>query len=310
MAYLILVFLLFFPLLLPAANDITAQSYLLVEKDSFEIIAGKDYHRKLAPASTTKVVTTIVAIEKLSGDEAVVPDKKVLGFPHSKLELVPGKRYKAMDLMKGAMVESANDAAYTLATHIGGSEERFADIMNNKAREIGATDTNFKNASGLYDRSQYTSCYDLALMFRYALANERFKEIVGMKYFSFRDDKRNVTYKNHNRFLFCFEPALGGKTGFTKASKHCYVGAFEKNGKIYILSLLGSRNLWGDAVRILGGVYDELPSDREIRLAKAGAVKLSAYKVVAKKEKTVKKKPGKKHKKTKKKSARVNEVVA
>jgi serine-type D-Ala-D-Ala carboxypeptidase (penicillin-binding protein 5/6) len=300
MVHLLLCLFLLFPLLLSAGTDITANSYILIERDSFQIIAGKDYHRRLPPASTTKVVTTIVAIERLQGSETIIPDRKVLSFPHSKLELVPGKTYKAADLMTGAMVESANDAAYTLGTYIGGSEERFADIMNEKAREIGAVNTHFKNASGLYDRDQYTSSYDLALIFRYALSNERFREIVATKYFSFRDERRNVTYKNHNRFLFCFEPAVGGKTGFTRVSKHCYVGAFEKEGRVYILSLLGSRDLWGDAVKILGDVYEQLPSDREIRLAKAGAVKLSAYKQKVEKKEPAKKKQ-KKGKKARKK---------
>lgn len=306
MVHFVLVFLFLFPLLLSANSDITASSYLLVEKDSFQVIEGKDYHKRLPPASTAKVVTTIVAIEKLDGSETIVPDKKVLCLPHSKLGLVPGKRYKAIDLMKGAMVESANDAAYTLAAYVGGGEERFAEMMNVKAREIGAFDSHFSNASGLYVHDQYTSCYDLALMFRYALANERFRQIVSMKYFSFEDDKRNVMYKNHNRFLFCFEPAVGGKTGFTRASKHCYVGAFEKDGKTYILSLLGSGDLWGDAVKILSSVYEELPSDKEIRLAKAGAVTLSAYKHKVAKKQPAKKKH-KKYKKARKRSAKGHE---
>jgi serine-type D-Ala-D-Ala carboxypeptidase (penicillin-binding protein 5/6) len=300
MICLILAILFFFPLSLHASDGITAASYLLVEKDSFTIISGKDFHRRLAPASTTKVITATVAIEKLGGHEGIVPDKKVLSIPHSKMNLIPGKRYAALDLIKGAMIESANDAAYTLGTYIGGSEEGFARMMNDKARDIGASNTNFKNASGLFVDGQYTTCYDLALIFRYALSNERFREIASTKYFSFQDQNRSTTYKNHNRFLFCFEPAIGGKTGFTRASKHCYVGAFEKEGKVYILSLLGSRNLWGDAVLILKGVYDRLPSDREIQLAKAGAITLSAYKVKKEKKQLAKKKM-KKHKKSKKK---------
>lgn len=299
--------LLLFPLIVSAETGITANSYLLVEKDSFEIISGRDFHRRLPPASTTKVVTTILATERLEGNEMIVPDRSVLAFPHSKLELVPGKGYRAMDLMKGAMVESANDAAYTLAAFMGGTEERFAEMMNQKVREMGALDTHFKNASGLYERDHYTSSYDLALIFRYALSNERFRQLISMKYFAFQDDRRNVTYKNHNRFLFCFDAALGGKTGFTRASKHCYVGAFEKSGKVYILSLLGSRDLWGDAVKILGDVYEQLPSDREIRLAKAGAVTLSAYRVKAKIKEPAKKKH-KKARKAKRKSAKSNEA--
>jgi serine-type D-Ala-D-Ala carboxypeptidase (penicillin-binding protein 5/6) len=287
--------ILLFPLSAFSA-DITADSYLLVEKDTFTIVAGKDYHRSLPPASTTKVMTTILALEKLDEQESIVPTKQVLSIPASKLSLVPGHSYKAIDLIKGAMVESANDAAYSLAVAIGGSEERFADMMNTKAHEIGARDTHFENASGLYLPDHRTSAYDLALIFRYALENRRFEEIIGTKYFLFKRGDADVKYMNHNRLLFCFEPSIGGKTGFTRASRHCYVGAFEKEGKTYILSLLGSKNLWGDACSILQHVYPDVPTEREITLAKANTITLAAYHVVNEDKAEVKKK-GKKAKK-------------
>jgi D-alanyl-D-alanine carboxypeptidase (penicillin-binding protein 5/6) len=287
--FLILLILLF-PVFVQA-SEITADSYLLVEADSFAVVAGKDYHRELPPASTTKVMTTILALEKLEGQESIVPTKKVLSIPASKLSLDPGAQYRAMDLIRGTMVKSANDAAYTLATHIAGSEEQFARMMNEKAREIGAHNTHFVNASGLYERDHLTSAYDLALMFRYALENKRFQEIVATKYFLFKRGNQDIKYMNHNRFLFCFAPSLGGKTGFTRLSKHCYVGAFEKEGKVYLLSMLGSRNLWGDAVHILKEIYTEVPSKREITLARAtNHLSLSSYVVAKKVSKTAVKK--------------------
>jgi D-alanyl-D-alanine carboxypeptidase (penicillin-binding protein 5/6) len=112
-----------------------------------------------------------------------------------------------------------------------------------------------------------------------------------------------VRYKNHNRLLFCFEPTIGGKTGFTRASKHTYVGAFEKEGRVYILSMLGSNNLWGDALKILQGLYTDLPSDKEIRLAKSNSLTLTSYKQNTqntKKTAPVKKKTAKYKKGTKK----------
>jgi len=274
------VFILFllFPLC-ALASEITADSYLLVEKDSFTVIAGKDYHHALPPASTTKVLTSILALEKLDGQESITPDKQVLNLPASKLCLVPGRPYPAMDLIKGALVESANDAAYALGVAMGGSEEAFADMMNEKAREIGAVDSHFENASGLYLPGHRASAWDLALIFRYALMNKDFEEIVGTKYFLFNRGNGNVRYMNHNRLLFCFAPSIGGKTGFTHASKHCYVGAFEKEGRVYILSILGSKNLWGDAVNILQTIYPEVPSQREISLARASTIVLTSYHV-------------------------------
>ena len=294
-----IIFLLLVPFSLSAREGVTAPSYLLVEKDTFQVISGRDYDRKHAPASTTKVLTTIVALEKLQGNEAIVPDKAVLKIPASKLNLVPGKQYQAADLIKGTMIESANDAAYTIGSYIGGTEESFAQMMNEKARSIGAYDSNFKNASGLFVEGQHTTCWDLALMFKYALESDNFRDIIATKYFLFNDSKRSVRYKNHNRLLFCFEPTIGGKTGFTRASKHCYVGAFEKDGRVYILSLLGSRDLWGDAVKILQDLYSNLPSDKELRLAKSNSLTLTSYKQTTKKT-TVKKKTAKYKKGTKK----------
>jgi D-alanyl-D-alanine carboxypeptidase len=276
---LVMVILLLFPLS-ALASEITADSYLLAEKESFSIIAGKDYHRPLPPASTTKVMTTILALENLDEEDSIVPTGKVLSMPASKLCLVPGRPYKAIDLIKGAMVESANDAAYALGVAIAGSEEGFAVMMNEKAREIGANDSHFENASGLYVPGHRVSAYDLALIFRYALDNKEFEEIVGTKYFLFDRGNGDVMYKNHNRLLFCFTPSVGGKTGYTRASRHCYVGAFEKDGKTYILSILGSRNLWGDAVSILQKIYPEVPSERDISLARAtNHIILSSYHV-------------------------------
>ncbi len=303
-----IILILLAPLSLSAREGVTAPSFLLVEKDTFHVVSGRDYDRKHAPASTTKVLTTIVALERLKGDEIIIPDKEVLKIPASKLSLIPGKQYQADDLIKGTMIESANDAAYTIGAYIAGSEDSFARMMNEKARAIGAYDSNFKNASGLFVEGQYTTCWDLALMFRYGLESDSFRNIIATKYFLFNDSKRSIRYKNHNRLLFCFEPTIGGKTGFTRASKHCYVGAFEKDGRVYILSLLGSRDLWGDAVKILQSLYSDLPSDKEIRLAKANSLTLTSYKKATYKQTTkkttAKKKTAKYKKGTKKVSSK------
>jgi D-alanyl-D-alanine carboxypeptidase (penicillin-binding protein 5/6) len=284
---------------LRAEAEITARSYLLVEKETMAVLAGKNYHEELPPASTTKVMTTILALETLDESLPITATASVRKIPPSKLNLAPGKSYRAEDLIRGVMVESANDAAYTLGVAIAGSEEDFAAMMNEKAREIGAINTHFKNASGLYVPGHYSTCWDLALMFRYALSNDQFREIISQKYFLFKGENRDIRYANHNRLLFCFEPSIGGKTGFTRASKHCYVGAFEKDGHIYILSLLGSRNLWGDAVDILAQLYERVPTRTELTMAKASPLTLSSYKIPAEHSAAVKKSGRKKVKRSK-----------
>ena len=300
----ILFLLILLPLCLVAAEpeNVTAPSYLLVEMSSFQIIAGKDYHRRLPPASTTKVMTTLLALEKLQGNESVIPTKDVIAISASKMNLVPSRSYKSIDLMTGAMVESANDAAYALAVHIAGTENSFSAMMNQKALLLGAIDTNFINASGLPADDQYTTCYDLALIFKEALLSPKFREIIGIQYFNFEDAKRRIQYKNHNRLLFCFPPSIGGKTGYTRKAKHCYVGAFEKDNKIYILSMLGSRNLWNDSVEILRSLYDRVPTSEEIRLARSNSVNLTSYK--AEKTKTSIKRPAPNKKTVKPKKAK------
>ncbi len=272
-------FLLFFPSLLFAYSDfVTARSYILLEKNSLEIVEGKDIDKRLAPASTTKVVTALIALEKLKADELIKVPSGVLSIPPSKMGLKPGKKYRAIDLIKGLLVKSANDAAYAIACHISGTEESFARLMNQTARRIGAYQTNFVNASGLFHPEQYTTCRDLALIFSYALDSPGFREILSTRYFDFHDGLKKVRFQNHDRFLFCFEPAIGGKTGFTKASRHSYVGAFEKNGRIYILSILGSEDLWGDALLILRNLFDRLPGEKEIANARARDTVLASYK--------------------------------
>ncbi len=287
-----------------AKAEITARSYLLVEKETMAVLAGKNYHEQLPPASTTKVMTTILALEMLDGSAPVTANASVRKIPPSKLNLAPGKSYTATDLIRGTMIESANDAAYALGLAIAGTEENFAAMMNEKAREIGATDTHFRNASGLYVPGHYSTCWDLALIFRYALSNDQFREIVSQKYFLFKAGRQDIRYANHNRLLFCFEPSIGGKTGFTRVSQHCYVGAFEKDGRTYILALLGSRNLWGDAVEILGQLYEKVPTRTELTLAKASALTLSSYTVPVEHRPAVKKSHKKKLKRSKGRTAK------
>jgi D-alanyl-D-alanine carboxypeptidase (penicillin-binding protein 5/6) len=129
----------------------------------------------------------------------------------------------------------------------------------------------------------------------------RFREIVSIEYFLFQDAYKRVQYKNHNRLLFCFEPSIGGKTGYTRKAKHCYVGAFEKDGKVYILTILGSRNLWGDTVQMLKILYDRVPTDEELRLAKYCSPNLASHRV----KKTIKPMAKKKVSKIKKRVKRV-----
>jgi len=151
-----------------------------------------------------------------------------------------------------------------LAEGVGGSVERFAEIMTKKAHNLGATNTRFSNPHGLTAADHYSTARDLALIFRYAMKNPTFRQIVHTKISSVKSlspgkkstRARLISVRNHNRLLWNYDGAIGGKTGYTFAAQKCYVGAVERNGVTLIVSLLGSRDLWGDTKRLLEYGFD------------------------------------------------------
>jgi D-alanyl-D-alanine carboxypeptidase len=167
-------------------------------------------------------------------------------------------------LLYGVLLSSANDASVVLAEGIGGSVEKFAEMMTKKAHAIGASNTHFTNPHGLTAPDHYSTARDLALIFRYAMKNPAFRKIVHTKISSVksltpgkkRTKARLISVRNHNRLLWNYDGALGGKTGYTLAAQKCFVGAVERNGVTLIVSLLGSRNLWGDTKRLLEYGFD------------------------------------------------------
>ncbi|HWH80550.1 MAG TPA: SPOR domain-containing protein, partial [Candidatus Binatus sp.] len=175
------------------------------------------------------------------------------------------------ELLYGIMLASANDASIVLAEGIGGSVEKFADLMTKKAHELGATNSHFTNPHGLTAPDHYSSARDLAIIFRYAMKNPTFREIVQTKFSSVSSTAvvrkkvvpRRISVRNHNRLLWGYDGALGGKTGYTNAAQKCFVGAVQRNGATLIVAILGARDQWGDTKRLLEygfENYDELKS--------------------------------------------------
>ncbi len=206
-------------------------------------------------------MTAIVVLESGKKDTDVLRiSKAATRVPSSKLNLKPGQTMTVKDLLYGLLLSSANDAGVVLAEGIGGSVSGFADMMNLKARKIGATHTHFVNPHGLTAPDHYTTARDLALIFNYAMKNPRFREIVQTKTshvrtVSFGKRKRararQIAVRNHNRLLWNFEGAIGGKTGYTYAAQKCFVGGVTRDGNTLIVEILGSRDLWGDTKRLL-----------------------------------------------------------
>ncbi len=233
-----------------------------------KILYQKDAELRLPPASTTKIVTAIVTLE--SGHkpgESLKVSKTATRVPASKLYLRPGQNLTIEDLLYAILLASANDASMVLAEGIGGSVEHFAELMTQKAHEIGATNSHFTNPHGLTAPDHYSTARDLAILFRYAMKNPTFREIIQTKISSVNSSvlvrkktvARRISVRNHNRLLWNFDGAIGGKTGYTLAAQKCFVGAVVRNGVTLIVSILGARDQWGDTKKLLEYGFDNYP---------------------------------------------------
>jgi D-alanyl-D-alanine carboxypeptidase len=230
-----------------------------VDPNTGQVLYEREPDLPLPPASTTKILTAIVVLE--SGKpmtELLTVTKSATRVPSSKLNLRPGQTMSIHDLLYGLLLSSANDAGIVLAEGIAGSVPRFAEKMTLKARQIGAVNSHFVNPHGLTAPDHQSTAKDLALIFSYAMKNAQFREIVQTRTSSVSSISGNKTKKvrrmsvrNHNRLLWGFDGAIGGKTGYTFAAQKCFVGGVSRDGTTLIVSILGSRDLWGDVKRLL-----------------------------------------------------------
>ncbi|MDD4956211.1 MAG: serine hydrolase [Candidatus Omnitrophica bacterium] len=219
-----------------------------------DILYAKNPQAKFPPASTAKVMTCILAIEKLGLDDDVVPGKDVIHVEPTIIGLKVGVRYKVRDLISAMLIKSANDAAFAIAEAISGDERSFAGLMNEKAREIGMTNTNFIKASGLptgRKDAQYTTAEDLAAMMRYAIRYPEILENMSRKeaYIS-GSDGRKIHLKTHNKSLFKGSTAPWGKTGYTREARRTFVGVNPDMSPSIVFSLLKSREIWDDIAEL------------------------------------------------------------
>jgi D-alanyl-D-alanine carboxypeptidase (penicillin-binding protein 5/6) len=246
-------------------EDLTARAAVLMDAVTGRILYQKDSDLRLPPASTTKVMTAILTLEsgrKLT--DMLTVSKTATRVPATKLYLRPGQTLTIEDLLYGIMLSSANDASMVLAEGIGGSVEHFAELMTKRAHELGAANSHFANPHGLTAADHFSSARDLAVLFRYAMKNPTFREIVQTKISSVSSKTtvksktvaRRISVRNHNRLLWNFDGAIGGKTGYTNAAQKCFVGAVARNGYTLIVSILGARDQWGDTKRLLEYGFD------------------------------------------------------
>lgn len=230
---------------------IDAAGAVLMDGMTNKVLYAKTAHEKLPMASTTKIMTAILAIEHGNLDSTVNVPKEAFGTEGSSMYLRLNEKLSLRDLLYGLMLLSGNDAAVAIAIHIGGSIERFASMMNEKAKEIGANNTNFVTPNGLHDDAHYTTAYDLALIAAHAMRNDTFREIVSTTYYRAETGEVIRTFKNKNRLLWEYEGGNGIKTGYTSVAGKCLVFSAERDGTTLIGVVLKCPQMFDAAKALL-----------------------------------------------------------
>jgi D-alanyl-D-alanine carboxypeptidase (penicillin-binding protein 5/6) len=234
-------------------NDLYAVSAVLMDAENGRVLYDKNGNNVMPMASTTKIMTCIVALENGNMEDIVTASQYAASQPEVHLGMVNGRQYRLKDLLYSLMLESHNDSAVAIAEQIAGSVQDFAGLMNQKARDIGCENTFFITPNGLDAetttadgevRQHSTTARDLARIMMYCIEEspkrEEFLEITRTVSYSFQDVEGKSSYScnNHNAFLNMMDGALTGKTGFTAKAGYCYVGALKKDGKTFVVALL------------------------------------------------------------------------
>lgn len=225
--------------------DLYARSALLMDASNGRVLYEKNGYEIMPMASTTKIMTCILALEYGNLDEVVTVSSHATSMPKVKLYIKKGEQYRLRDLLYSLMLQSHNDTAVAIAEHIGGNVEGFAKLMNQKARDLGCADTVFVTPNGLDGVNEAgevhsTTAYDLAKIAAYAIQNEEFRKIIATRSYSFStvDGRRNYTLSNTDAFLDMMPGAIGIKTGFTGNAGYCFVGALEEGDRTFISVVL------------------------------------------------------------------------
>lgn len=246
------------------ALDLSAQYCCMIESDTKKVVYEKNAYSSHSMASTTKIMTAIVALEKGTQNDVVTVSFNASRQEGSSLYLKPNDKIKMLDLLYGLMLNSGNDAAVAVAEHISGRVEAFADEMNKKAAEIGAMNTSFKNPNGLDDDGHFSTAYDMALIGNYAMRNEDFRRIVATKNVSAQlvDSGTRLYFSNHNKLLKQCEYVTGIKTGYTKATGRCLVSSADIDGMKFVICTLNAPDDWNDHKKL----YEYAKSEYERRV--------------------------------------------
>ncbi len=234
----------------PVGKDVPAQAAYLIEANSGRVLYAKNENVRLPMASTTKIMTALLAIESGRLSETVKIPAEAAGTEGSSMYLKEGETIPLSDLVYGLMLTSGNDAAVAIARFLCGSTEAFSTQMNERAAALGLADTHFVTPNGLHDPNHYTTAKDLALLGAGALENPVFSEIVSTQYRK-TEGSNPHTLKNKNRLLWEYEGGIGVKTGYTKAAGKCLVFAAERGGIKLVGAILNCPSMWNTAKQLL-----------------------------------------------------------
>lgn len=240
LAILLAVMSLMFLKAFAAPPEITAETAVLIDAETGQVIYDKEMHKQMFPASITKIMTTILAVEELELDEKLTVSQEAVDAVSrnaSHIALTMGEELTVKEAVYAALLASANDACNVLAEAVSGDMTSFAKLMTEKAREFGALGTNFTNSNGLKDDNHYTTAYDMAMITKYALNNKVWRDMFGERRYEMAPtNKQNeVRYLNKQHVMifeqkYYYEGIIGGKTGYTTVAKHTLVTAAERDG--------------------------------------------------------------------------------
>ena len=248
---------------------VTAHSAILMDAQTGDVLYERDAHKQRPNASTTKILTAILALELASQDEVVTVSEKADKVGESSLHLNKDDKLKLGELIEGALVKSGNDACVAIAEQTAGSLDNFIRLMNLKAVSLGACNTHFTNPHGLPDKNHYSTAYDLAMIARYGLSIPEFSNIVQRKVatVNYEHPQKNQVVNNTNKLLYNYPLADGVKTGTTNAAGKCLIASASKNGRQLICVVLNAPDRFGDAQRLLEWGFN---STKIINMGKKG----------------------------------------
>ncbi len=232
-----------------------AGAAVLIDAKSGAVLYQKNAHKRLPMASTTKIMTALAVIEKSSLSDVVTVSSSAANTEGSSIYLEAGEKITVKDLLYGLLLESGNDAATALAEGVFGSAEECCNYINGRCHEMGLVNTSFSNPHGLDNDNHYTTAYELALITKYALKNDSFRQIVSTKSYVTEGVKKRY-FSNHNRLLNSFDGAIGVKTGYTSKAGRCLVSAASRDGEEYIAVTLNDSLDWQNHKDMLTFAFD------------------------------------------------------